>query len=128
MEKEFDAWNARKKITEQEINRLYTAREVWWCRLGENIGTEQNGKGEWFARPCIIMRGFGPDACLVVPISTSARNHPMRPSVGVVDGKNARANISQIRVIDTKRLAQRIGFLEEAEFLALKKIIGNLFR
>jgi hypothetical protein len=38
--------------------RLYTVREIWWCRLGVNAGTEQDGRGQWYVR----------DACLVVPL------------------------------------------------------------
>jgi len=44
MEKDFDAWNKVKKLTNAEQPRLYTVREIWWCRIGVNIGTEQDGK------------------------------------------------------------------------------------
>ena len=55
----------------------------------------------------MILRGFGPDACLVVPLTTSPREHALRLSVGVVDGKPAKANISQMRVVDTRRLEEK---------------------
>ena len=121
MSKDFDGWNACKKSTDVQEPRLYTVRELWWCRLGVNIGTEQDGKGEFYARPCIILRGFGPDACLVVPLTTSAREHALRVPVGFVDGEEARANLSQLRVIDTRRLERKIGFLDRAIFAELKK-------
>ncbi len=79
-------------------------REIWWCRLGVNVGTEQDGKGNWYVRPCIILRGFGADACLVAPLTTSPRKHSLRVPVGLIEGDEARANLSQIRVIDTRRL------------------------
>ncbi|OGG66458.1 hypothetical protein A3D71_01155 [Candidatus Kaiserbacteria bacterium RIFCSPHIGHO2_02_FULL_55_20] len=121
MEKDFDGWNEVKKKTNAEQPRLYTVREVWWCRLGVNVGTEQDGKGEWHVRPCVIMRGFGPDACLVVPLTTSSRKHALRVPVGLVEGQEARANLSQLRVVDTRRLQNRIGFLDKAPFDALRK-------
>lgn len=71
MQKDFDGWNEEKKKTNEERSRLYTVREIWWCRLGVNVGTEQDGKGDGYARPCVILRGFGPDACLIVPLTTS---------------------------------------------------------
>ena len=126
MKKDFDGWNEIKKKTDAEQSRLYTVREIWWCRLGVNVGTEQHGSGEWYVRPCVIIRGFGPDACLVVPLTTSGREHSLRLSVGIVDGKEARANLSQLRVIDTRRLERKIGFLEKEIFTKLRKAVRDL--
>lgn len=126
MEKNFDGWNKVKKKTNDELPRLYTVREIWWCRLGVNVGSEQDGRGEWYVRPCVIVRGFGSDACLVVPLTTSTREHPLRIMVGVIDGKEARANLSQLRVIDTRRLERKIGFLEKEYFTKLRKAAKGL--
>jgi len=121
MEKNFDQWNEVKKQTHAEPPRLYTVREVWWCRLGVNVGSEQDGRGSSFLRPVVIMCAFGSDACLVVPLTTSAREHPLRIPVGDIQGEKARANISQIRVVDTRRLVEKVGFLDERLFQELKK-------
>ena len=59
MNKDFDKWNTEKKQTNAEQPRLYTVREVWWCRLGGNVGSEQDGSGRAFLRPVVIVRGFG---------------------------------------------------------------------
>ncbi|MHB1769610.1 MAG: type II toxin-antitoxin system PemK/MazF family toxin [Minisyncoccota bacterium] len=91
-----------------------------------NVGTELDGKGDRFLRPCIIMRAFGSDACLVVPLTTSTREHPLRIPVGNVQGEEARANISQMRIIDTRRLVEKIGFLDEHLFQELKKRVKAL--
>ena len=45
MQKDFDGWNEVKIETNGEEPRRYTVREIWWCRLGANVGTEQDGKG-----------------------------------------------------------------------------------
>lgn len=127
MHKDFDGWNTEKKKTHGENPRLYTVREMWWCRLGVNVGSEQDGRGSAFQRPVVILRGFGPDACLVVPLTTSAHEHSLRIPIGLVDGHEARANISQIRVIDTRRLAEKIGFLEHEAFQAIIKAVRDLF-
>jgi mRNA interferase MazF len=127
MQKDFDKWNEIKKRTDSEVRRLYTVREIWWCRLGINIGTEQDGSGEWYVRPCIILRGFGSDACLVAPLTTSRREHSLRISVGIVDGREARVNLSQLRVIDTRRLEEKIGFLAKDKFTDIRKVARSLF-
>ena len=126
MQKDFDGWNEVKKKTSAEQPRLYTVREIWWCRLGVNVGTEQDGSGEKFLRPVVIMRGFGPDACLVIPLTTSAREHALRIPIGLVAGLQARANLSQTRVIDTRRLVEKVGFLEKDVFLTLRKAAKDM--
>ena len=30
---------------------FFKEKEIWWCYFGENIGTEMNGKGDFFTRP-----------------------------------------------------------------------------
>lgn len=127
MEKDFDGWNEVKKKIGGELPRFYTVREIWWCRLGVNVGTEQDGKGEWYIRPCVILRGFGSDACLVVPLTTSAREHPLRVPIGLVEGQEARANLSQIRIVDTRRLVEKVGFLEKGIFTELRKAAREMF-
>lgn len=119
--KDFDGWNEIKKETDALGPRLYTVREIWWYRLGVNVGTELDGRGDWFVRPCLILRGFGADACLVAPLTTSEREHPLRIAIGVVDGRNARVNLSQRRVIDTRRLEEKIGFLDARQFAEIRK-------
>jgi len=72
------------------------------------------------------LRGFGPDACLVVPLTTSPRKHALRIPIGKIEGEEAKANLSQIRVVDTKRLQSRIGFLEKDVFSKLRKAAKDL--
>jgi mRNA interferase MazF len=127
MHKDFDTWGEKKKRTQLESARFYSVREIWWCQLGVNIGSEQDGKGENFLRPCVIVRGFGADTCLVLPLTTSAKNHALRVPVGLVNGKEAKANLSQLRLIDTRRLTEKIGFLEKDVFEQLIKRVRDLF-
>lgn len=127
MKKDFDKWNTEKKQAHEEPSRLYTVREVWWCRLGVNIGSEQDGSGSFFLRPVVIARGFGADTCLVIPLTTSPRQHQLRIPVGEIQGKEASAILSQIRVVDTRRLVEKVGFLDEEVFRRLRKAARTLF-
>jgi mRNA interferase MazF len=127
MHKDFDTWSEQKKKTQDESSRFYSVREIWWCKLGVNIGSEQDGKGDNFLRPCVIVRGFGADTCLVLPLTTSSKNHALRVSVGQIEGKEAKANLSQLRLVDTRRLAEKIGFLEKEKFEILIKRVRELF-
>ena len=42
----FDEWNEEKKgINQKNIEKLYLSpRDVWYIKMGMNIGNEQNGK------------------------------------------------------------------------------------
>ena len=33
-------------------------RDVWWASLGENIGSEVNGKSDRFSRPVLVLRNW----------------------------------------------------------------------
>src|SRR3989344_6463497 len=116
MQKDFDGWNIEKKRAHAEDARLYTVREVWWCRLGVNVGSEQDGSGDLFLRPVVIVRGLSANTCMVVPLTTSSHRHPLRVVVGKIEEKEATAILSQIRVIDTRRLVEKIGFLNREIF------------
>ena len=126
MQKDFNGWNDVKIETNAEEPRRYTVREVWWCRLGVNVGTEQDGKSQEYSRPCLILRGFGPDGCLFVPLTTSSREHALRIAIGEVEGKEARVNLSQMRVIDTRRLIRKIGFLDKNIFDRIRKAAKDI--
>ncbi len=124
MKKDFDAWNENKKQIHNNIeNKLYHKREVWWCSLGVNIGYEQDGTGEKGNRPVLIIKGFSKQVCLILPLTTSNKKNPYHFYIGKIDGKEAWAIISQVRLIDTKRLINKIGFLEKKLFEGVRNAV-----
>lgn len=128
MVKDFDAWNVDKKaIHAREDRLLYHEREVRWCRLGVNVGFEQDGTGESYARPVLILKGFSRDVCLVVPLTTSTKKNPYHVSLGNVGGRESAAIISQLRLIDAKRLDQKIEVLDKDVFERIRKAVRKFF-
>jgi mRNA interferase MazF len=127
MHKDFDGWNdIKKKIDSRLSTPFYHEREVWWCALGLNVGSEQNGSSGEYRRPIIVLRGLGRETCLVIPLTTSKQTHSFRPGVGLIDGKGASALISQMRVIDTRRLVRKIGMLNKETFERIRKTARDL--
>lgn len=126
MEKDFDSWNIRKKEINEEEPNFYYEREIRWCSLGINIGFEQDGTSEAYKRPVLIVRGFSRHVCLIVPLTTSTKKNSYHFSIGIVEGKEAFAILSQIRLIDTKRLHARLAVLDKDKFKEIKKAIKNL--
>ena len=127
MQKDFDRWNTKKKeIHTDKPNGFYHEREIWWCSLGVNVGFEQDGSGDEYQRPVLILKGLSKNTCLVIPLTTSPKKHRMRVPLGIVDGKQASALLSQIRIIDTKRLVNKVGFIDKEIFNNIRKAAKDM--
>lgn len=123
MKKDFDQWNEKKKLIDcKEEERLFFKQgEVWWVSFGLNIGFEINGKGVEYTRPAIILKKYNQYSFLALPLGTSKIVNEYRVPVGVIVGKEAVANLSQMRNIDSKRLVKKICYLDRALFEEVKK-------
>ncbi len=128
MHKDFDAWNKEKKKTNdnQSYLPLYHEREIRWCRFGLNIGFEQDGTGRSYSRPALILKGFSRHVCLVVPLTTSTKKNKYYIPIGTVAGKDASVIISQLRLIDTRRLDQSIVTMDKAMFEPIRKAVKDM--
>ncbi|MDP3729283.1 MAG: type II toxin-antitoxin system PemK/MazF family toxin [bacterium] len=127
MTKNFDQWNKIKKtIHDSGEYKLYHVREIWWCSFGVNIGFEQDGSPDEYRRPVLILKGLSKQICFVIPLTTATQDHPLRPSIGLVEGKAARALLSQMRTIDNKRLVRKIGYLNKDIFQRIQKAAKEL--
>ncbi len=127
MEKDFDSWNEKKKELHNRADvPFFHEREIWWCSLGVNIGFEQNGSGNEYRRPVLILKGLSKRTLLAIPLTTSIKQHPMRPPIGIVENEKARALLSQIRVVDTKRLVRKIGYIDKNIFEDIRKTVKNM--
>ena len=126
MEKHFDKWNDTKKVIHIKHGPFYHQREIWWCSLGVNVGFEEDGTGDEFRRPVLVLKGLSAQTCLVIPLTTSTQSHDLRIPIGFVNGREARAILSQIRVIDTRRLVRKIGHLDRKIFEVIRKTIKDM--
>ena len=125
--KDFNTWCKQKeKIHNLGENKFYHPRDVWWCSLGANIGFEQDGTGIKRARPVMIIKGFSKNVCLIIPLTTSQKSNKYYMRIGEVSNKQAVAIISQIRLIDTKRLIKKVGVINKSKFEEIKKAVKDL--
>jgi len=128
MQKDFDGWNEQKKKTDasDEYLPLYYEREVRWCQLGVNIGFEQDGTGRGYSRPVVILKGFSRHVCLVIPLTASMKKNKYHFALGEIEGVEASAIISQLRLIDTRRLDQHIGVVGKEIFNVMRKAVKDM--
>ncbi len=125
--KNFDRWNESKKKIHNRIDApFFHAREIWWCSLGLNVGFEQDGSSEDYYRPILILKAMSRQTFLAIPLTTSTNKHPLRPAIGIVEGKPAHALLSQMRVIDSKRLINRIEYLGKEIFEEIRKAVKEM--
>ena len=128
MSKEFDIWNNKKKYIQTDSTvRFFHEREIWWCSLGVNVGFEQDGKGEDFQRPILILKKFNNTCFLGVPLTSKIKSNKYYISIGDVDGDSAYVIISQVKFFDNKRLLLKIGTLNTEKFGIAKKAFIQMF-
>jgi len=125
MTKDFDKWNNEKKRTQarDDIDTLYfKERDVWWARIGVNIGFEQDGMGEFSQRPVLVIRKFNRHVMLVLPLTTKIKsdNKYYFPFESPDNIKRS-AILSQVRLIDIKRLTEHMFMIDKKTFETIKK-------
>lgn len=129
MQKDFDRWNEQKKhINKYAHTPYYHEREVRWCRLGKNIGFEQDGSGKEYARPVLILKFFNKQVCFVVPLTTSSKKSqkPYHFFLGEIGYRGASAIVSQARLVDARRLDQKIDTISQDLFEDIKKAVKDM--
>ena len=124
MEKDFDRWNKLKKAinASEEIGRVYFHEgDIWWARLGVNVGFEIDGKHTQSARPVIVLKKYNQYSFLALPLTTNAKPNKWRVPIGSVAGRDAFAVLSQLRNIDSRRLIEKKGHVPLDVLAILKK-------
>ena len=128
MKKDYGEWHKKKKISNERKdvdNIFFREREVWWTALGVNIGFEQDGKGEEFRRPVLILKKYNKYLVLVVPLTTKIKkDNKYYIDCSIMNDTIPRmAIISQVRPIDTKRFIDKLGVADEDSFIKIKNAI-----
>jgi len=125
--KDYKLWHKLKTFLHNEKPRVFFHQsEIWFCHLGENIGFEQDGKGENFLRPVVIIRKFNNQIFWAVPLTSQIKDSPYYHSIKFNLGKKNSAILSQLRLIDCKRLKYKMGTLSKSEFLELTKKLKEI--
>ena len=66
----FDEWNEEKKYLHsiKPKKKSIHPRDIWYVKLGQNMGNEENGKKE-FRRPVLVIKRIG-NMYFCVPLTT----------------------------------------------------------
>jgi len=129
MKKDFQKWHKQKKNVHEDRPRVFFhEREIWFCYLGANVGFEQDGSGEEFLRPVMILKKFNNEVLWALPLTkTIKKNHKYYFVFHLNSEEKSSVILSQIRLIDAKRLKYKVGDISENDFNALKAKIRQFF-
>jgi len=106
-------WNKQNGI-------VFKQKDVWWCSLGMNLGEEMFGKGTRFTRPVLIFRKFTSNSFLGLPLTKQEKHGSWYAEI-TIHGKKNWVMLNQARVLDKKRLTNRIAALDNGDFQMVKE-------
>ncbi|MFH1714544.1 MAG: type II toxin-antitoxin system PemK/MazF family toxin [Candidatus Nealsonbacteria bacterium] len=121
MKKDFKSWhNEKSHLHEEKVRPFFHEKEIWFASIGLNIGFEQDGRGENFLRPIIIIKKFNNEVLWGIPLSKNKKKgkhyFPFH-----FDNRESTAILSQIRLVDSKRLQYKIGNISDKDFSEIKR-------
>ena len=106
---------------------LVSEREIWWARIGENVGSEMNGKSGLFSRPVLILKKLSHGFYFVIPTTSQARQGSWYVALNQ-QGRDMVACLHQARAIDYRRLSSRLGKLDSDDFSKVKEGFRTLYK
>lgn len=125
--KDYKLWHKLKFYLNNKKPRVYFYEsEVWFCYLGENIGYEQDGRGQEFLRPIIVIKKFNNQIFWAIPLTKNHKNGKYYFTFFFSKNKKSTAILSQLRLLDTKRLKYKIGRVEREDMNLIKRKIKHL--
>jgi len=103
----------------------FSERQIWWASVGQNIGVEQNGKNNSFERPILILKKFNNDQFWSLPISSKIKTNRYN-YIFEIHGRQFCLSLSQLRVMDKRRLLRYVGDMKAEDFTSVKKKVRDI--
>ena len=127
MLKDYEEWHRLKSEIEAKNSMpFFREGEIWWCSLGLNIGTEEDGKNNLFERPVLVFHKFNKDMFFGLPMSSVKKFGKYDCSI-LLHNRERTILISQMRTLSAKRLIRRIGRLRQKKFLRVIRVLNVFF-
>jgi mRNA interferase MazF len=127
--KDYTQWHKIKSEinNESKVAPIYFyEKEVWWTSIGQNVRFEEDGKGEEFLRPVLILRKFNQFFYLGVPLSTTDKRHKYYYPFTYKDDITSVALLSQLRAFDAKRLIRKDGTIHDKDYKAIQNKLTQI--
>jgi mRNA interferase MazF len=127
IKKDYITWHLEKAVLQNtKVRPGFYEREVWFSVVGENIGYEQDGRGKRFLRPVVVLKKFNNEVLWVLPLTTKGKTGKYYFSFELANAGTSTAILSQLKLIDAKRLEYKIGNMSKVDFKNLKSKLTQL--
>jgi mRNA-degrading endonuclease toxin of MazEF toxin-antitoxin module len=128
--KSFDLWNELKKnieLNKNDPNKFPKEGEVWMCSLGINVGFEQNGSGDNFSRPVLIIKKFNNHMFWAVALSTKQKDFDFYFNYSDPDNQKVSAVLAQMKLVSVKRLRRKLYDIQNELLYEIKQRLKSFF-
>ena len=121
----FTRWMEIKERTHiAKSKRSFKTGDIWWCKIGENIGSEICGKGNDFLRPVLVIKKLSKDGFIGIPL-TSKRHVGSWYVQFTFNGLVEYAVVAQVENISSYRLTYRMGAVSDPD---LESVVNALMK
>ena len=127
---DFDKWcNIKKKTNIKKREFFVEAGDIVFIKIGKNIGYDQNGKGEEFLRPVLVLKVF--NKSLFIGVALTSKEKKGKDFIKIDFYKKDKlfqstAILMQIRTYDNKRIKYKKGSMRKKEFLEVLNHFKNV--
>lgn len=123
---EYDNWNSvKKKTAKANIKLGIRPRDIFWAKIGHNLGSEEHGKNQNFSRPLIVVRKLTSDLFIGISLTSTVKNNDYFHSFEYDNRVNGwvenSAMILQLRTYSIKRLMNKAGVINKNDFKIIKE-------
>lgn len=126
--KDFDDWNKKKiKIDSNQRFNHPREKEIWWCSIGVNVGSEVFGKGHDYTRPVLVLNAEGSESFIGIPLTSNIKSRKYACIIKTEDGAVHTALVYQIRSFDKRRLTDRKYILSDVEYAKVEEYFKKLY-
>lgn len=108
---EYNKWNELKKKIQSgaDVPEFFPKEgEVWMSSLGKNIGFEQNGSGNNFTRPVLIVKKFNNHMFWCISLSTQQKKFDFYYNFTDPNKEKVSAILAQLKLVSVKRLKRKV--------------------
>jgi len=126
MKEKFNRWNNLKQnLQKKNENIKFTVGGIYFMSVGQNIGYEQYGKGDYFLRPVVVYKKLSRSTFLGIPLTSKQKEGSYYFSFKYKKNKISIAMLNQIRVFDIKRHKYYDGYMNRKIFSKLQDKVNN---
>jgi mRNA-degrading endonuclease toxin of MazEF toxin-antitoxin module len=129
MFKDFVNWIQQKiRIHVNSKNIVFKEKQVWWCSVGINVGVDIDGKNDKFNRPVLIVKKFNRKQFWGIPLTSKIKQENELYFELKTKGRISYVCLSQLRVMDSKRLNNLIFQMDEHIFTQVRSSVIRILQ